>query len=87
MIFAGRDMEENREDGMWLGLKVDEKKQTIRFGTLLNVTGEEKNTNVQSRGFIVPNCLKSKENPVHYFENVLKNAEFNAFNLVSIELK
>ncbi|XP_044763285.1 transport and Golgi organization protein 2 [Coccinella septempunctata] len=85
-IIGGRDLEENRENGMWLGLRIDEKKQTLRFGSLLNVTGEEKNTNVQSRGFIVPNYLKAKESTVQYFENLLKNAEFNAFNLVAVEL-
>lgn len=72
---------------MWLGLRVDEKKQILRFGSLLNVTGEEKNANVQSRGFIVPNYLKTKDSPILFFENLLKSGEFNAFNLVTVELK
>ncbi|KAK9874215.1 hypothetical protein WA026_002570 [Henosepilachna vigintioctopunctata] len=71
---------------MWLGMKINREKETFKLGALLNVTGEDRNTDVHSRGFIVPGYLESEESSIMYFENFIKNKKFNAFNLVNVEL-
>jgi hypothetical protein len=52
-------MEPGREGGMWLGVSV--KPPAIKFGALLNVTGEEKRQATSGRGPLVHDYLKTDE--------------------------
>lgn len=84
-VIGGRDMYDGREGGMWLGLSLKNKKQ-LTIAALLNVTGEDQQTNVKSRGFIVADYLKSNETTTEYFNNLISKGKYNAFNLVTVEM-
>ncbi|KAL3270540.1 hypothetical protein HHI36_021078 [Cryptolaemus montrouzieri] len=84
-IIGGRDLEDDGR-GMWAGLRLKDTQKTLCFSCLLNVTGEEIQTGVKSRGQIVSGYLKSDEPSIEYFDNLTKKDKYNAFNLVNVEL-
>lgn len=90
MFNIGIDLEKGREGGTWLGMcNVNEepKKEKIRIGALLNVTGEERHAGALGRGFIVTNYLKNpKINTENYIESLKLGQVYNAFNFVTVEV-
>lgn len=89
LLISGRDMENGREGGMWLGASLLQTGNVkFRVGVLLNVTGEERNSGVKGRGAIVTEYVKNDIILNDYVEKVLKtNGPYNAYNLVAVELR
>ncbi|RZC42444.1 NRDE domain containing protein [Asbolus verrucosus] len=83
-IIGGRDMEPGREGGMWLGLSI--RPPAIKFGALLNVTGEEKRAATSGRGPLVYNYLKSAESAPQYLGGLKSRNSYSAFNLFALEV-
>lgn len=87
MLFLGKDLEPNREGGMWLGLslkKVNSAK--CRVGALLNMPGEKYNDQAKYRGMIVRDYLDGDENADLYIDNMKKSGEFRPHNFVAVEV-
>lgn len=84
-IIGGRDMEPGREGGTWLAIG-NHPEGRIKLGALLNVTGETKANVTNGRGPIVANFLSGAQSNREYSEQLLRQDNFGAFNLVSIEL-
>lgn len=84
-VFGGIDLQAGREGGTWLA--VSGKNDTFKLGALLNVTGEPKLKDPESRGMIVSDFVSGDLTPEEYNKQLLaKSDKYNAFNLVSIEI-
>lgn len=82
-------MHSGREGGMWLGVstKATNGGGKVRFGALLNVTGEDRKDGVKGRGFVVTDYLVGDLNLKDYVPILEAAGPHNAFNFVSVELK
>lgn len=82
-------MEGGREGGMWLGVSLAQTNEfKLRFGALLNVTGEERHSGVKGRGFLVKDYLSGGATLKDYVDDLGKiNEQYNAYNLVSVEIR
>lgn len=86
MRISGKDLENGKEGGTWLGISA--KDNSIKVGALLNLPGEEKVPDARGRGPIVADYLTGQLNNFDYSDMLLRSkVQFNAFNLVSIEFK
>lgn len=84
-VFGGIDLQTGREGGTWLA--VSGKDNTFKLGALLNVTGEPKLKDPESRGMIVSDFVSSDLSPKEYNTQLLAGAEkYNAFNFVSVQI-
>nr|XP_022907777.1 transport and Golgi organization protein 2 [Onthophagus taurus] len=88
-VIGGRDLFEGRKGGMWLGISLKPTEQAkLRFGALLNVTGEDRKHGLKGRGFIVADYLEGVQKVDDYMRELLASEEpYNAFNFVSVELQ
>lgn len=85
-VFGGIDLQAGREGGTWLA--VSGKNDTFKLGALLNVTGEPKLKDPESRGMIVSDFVSGDLSTEEYNKRILAEAaKYNAFNFVSIEIK
>lgn len=86
-LVGGQDLEKGREGGMWFGISL---KQTdafqFRLGCVLNLLGDDLQTDLEGRGAVVPNFLKTDLTTDEYLET-LKEHQYNAYNFITIELK
>lgn len=86
-VIAGRDMEVGREGGSWLGMSTyPTDAYKYRFGALLNVTGESKESH-KGRGFIVIDYLEGTM-PIEDYQQYLHkdDVDYHSYNFVSIDL-
>ncbi|XP_055842294.1 transport and Golgi organization protein 2 isoform X2 [Episyrphus balteatus] len=84
-VFGGIDLQAGREGGTWLA--VSGKNGSFKLGALLNVTGEPKLKDPESRGMIVSDFVSGDLSTQEYNRQILADAEkYNAFNFVSIEI-
>lgn len=83
-VLGGRDMEPGREGGTWLAIGA--KDNVIKVGALLNLTGEPKRLNSAGRGPIVSNFVCGELSNIQYTNKLIQHDNFNAYNLVSIEI-
>lgn len=75
-----------REGGTWLGIGT--KGGVIKLGALLNLTGEAKHRDAQGRGFLVANYIGGNQTNDEYTNQLIHTEEkFNAYNLVTIEIR
>lgn len=85
-VFGGIDLQAGREGGTWLA--VSGKNDAFKLGALLNVTGEPKLKDPESRGMIVSDFVAGDLSTEEYNKRILAEAaKYNAFNFVSIEIK
>lgn len=85
-VIGGRDMEPGREGGTWLAISTKDK--TFKFGALLNITGEKMGNDVLPRGNIVADYVKNPISNADYCQQLIDtDKEFNAFNLITIEIR
>ena len=83
---SGRDLEPGREGGTWLAIGT--KDGVTKFGAILNLTGEARFPDASGRGFLINNYVASDLTNEEYCKSLLSTEEkFNAYNLVTIELK
>lgn len=79
-------MEEGREGGTWLAISA--KGGVIKFGALLNITGEITHKNARGRGSLVSDYVTGDSTNEEYCQNLVNTSEqYNSFNLITIELK
>lgn len=75
-----------REGGTWLA--ISSKDNIFKFGALLNITGEQKGEDALPRGNIVANYLRNKISNAEYCQDLIDtDKEYNAFNLITIEMR
>lgn len=84
VVIGGLDMEPGREGGTWLGAGCYA--GTIKIGSLLNVTGDERPNATAGRGPIVSNYLTGTLSSEDYSEQLLTDDAYRPYNFVSIEL-
>lgn len=83
---SGLDLEEGREGGTWLAIKA--KGNEIKFGALLNITGEITHKNARGRGTLVAEYVTGDSTNEDYCQNLANTSEqYNSFNLITIEIK
>lgn len=64
------------------------KDNTFKFGALLNITGEQKGEDVLPRGNIVADYLRNPVSNAEYCQDLIDtDKEYNAFNLITIEMR
>lgn len=86
IIMLGQDLEAGREGGTWLAISA--KGGVIRFGALLNVTGEISHHGAKARGSLVSDYVTGHISNEEYCQNLVNTSEqYNSFNLITIELK
>ncbi len=75
-VLAGRDL---KDGGTWLGIT-----RTGRIAALTNFRDPSiRKVNAPSRGHVVSDFLKDREQPLKYFERLINTAEnYNNFNLL-----
>ncbi|KAJ6634722.1 Transport and Golgi organization protein 2 [Pseudolycoriella hygida] len=84
-VYGGQDLEEGREGGTWLAISA--KGGVIKFGALLNLTGEVTHKNARGRGSLVSEYVSGICTNEEYCQNLVNTSElYNSFNLVTIEL-
>ncbi|KAL5277355.1 TANGO2 family protein [Megaselia abdita] len=84
-IFGGFDLEPGKEGGTWLGLSA--KDGILKFGALLNLTGEARSADFLGRGSIVTNYLTGEKTNSEYCQELLDSHDkYSAFNFLSAEL-
>ncbi|XP_055910991.1 transport and Golgi organization protein 2 isoform X2 [Eupeodes corollae] len=84
-VFGGIDLQTGREGGTWLA--VSGKNGSFKLGALLNVTGEPRLKDPESRGMIVSDFVSGDLSPEEYNNQILAEAErYNAFNFVSVQI-
>lgn len=82
----GQDLEPGREGGSWLAISA--KGGIIKFGALLNITGELSRQHAGGRGSLVSNYVTGNLSNEEYCQNLVNSSEqYNGFNLITIELK
>lgn len=85
-VIGGRDMEPGREGGTWLAIST--KENTFKFGALLNITGEKRESDALPRGNIVVDYVKNPVSNAEYCQELTDTGKmFNAFNLITIEIR
>lgn len=86
-IISGLDCDgatENGLHGTWLAITADS--NIIKFGNLLNISGEKKHSN--GRGPIVSSFMSEKLSVEDYNIRLLDASQlYNSFNFVSAEIK
>lgn len=79
-------MEPGREGGTWLA--ASGRGGLIKFGALLNLTGEPKVKDAAGRGPIVSNYVNEHISNCDYTKQLIQNDEsYNSFNFVSVEIE
>lgn len=79
-------MEPGREGGTWLA--IGNHGGIVKVAALLNITGEPHSAAALGRGFLIGNYLESDLNSVEYTDRLVKSVEeYNAYNLLTIEIK
>lgn len=83
----GRDQEVGREGGTWLAIST--KGECVRFGALLNITGEpHQSRQPLGRGFLIGNYVQGTVSNEEYTRRLLHaDDKYNAFSLVTVEIK
>lgn len=68
-------------------MAISTKDNTFKFGALLNITGEKKGKAALPRGNIVVDYVKNPISNAQYCQELIDtDKEFNAFNLITIEI-
>lgn len=84
-VLGGRDMEPGRQGGTWLA--VGNGGGRVRLAALLNITGEPHTAQALGRGFLCGNYVQGGLDAAAYCDRLVHDpAEYNAFNLVTVEL-
>ncbi len=86
ILYQGQDQTPLREGGTWLCLNTVQSK----IGVLLNLPSrllEGKNSNAQSRGFMVPNYVNNPEVNLDMYMDELQKTKLNytGFNFLGLE--
>jgi len=85
-VYGGQDLEAGREGGTWLAISA--KGGVIKFGALLNIMGEISRQNASGRGSLVSNYVTGSISNEDYCRNLVDTGkQYNAFNLITIELQ
>lgn len=76
-----------REGGTWLAINTSG--GCIKFGALLNITGEPHSKQSLGRGFLIGNYVQGTVSNEEYSHELLQDADdkYNAFSLVTVEIK
>lgn len=85
-VVGGRDMEPGREGGTWLAIST--KDDVLKFGALLNITGEKKEKDALPRGNLVVDYVVGNQTNTAYCQEIVDSKlKYNCFNLVTIEIR